>query len=62
MDTVRVNNKKRKMNKWQALAVRRKKLLIAELFNFSESSWEDYREFGLLTEGMMPEILVRLLT
>ena len=49
------------MNKWQALAVRRKKLLIAELFNFGESSWEDYREFGLLTKGMMPEILVRLL-
>ena len=49
------------MNKWQALAVRRKKLLIAELFNFEESSWEDYREFGLLTERMMPEILVGLL-
>ena len=49
------------MNKFQALAVRRKKLLIAELFNFCDYSREDYREFGLLTEDMMPEILVRLL-
>ena len=52
---------KSEMNQWQALAVRRKKILLAYMFDFSELSQQEYMESELLTADMIPEILVSVI-
>ena len=54
-------DKEFKMNEWQALALRRKKILLTSMFDFSEPSQEEYVECGLLTKDMIPEIMVSTL-
>ena len=46
------------MDRWQRVTLRRKKILLAEMFDFSPASQEEFKQHGLLTEEMVPDVLV----